>query len=380
MKKLILYLTFLLISIISQKLRAQQHIQAIGWDVVAKIPAAPMQSQANGLAGAITGNHQHLLFIAGGTNFPDKMPWDGGKKKNYDDIFIYRKMARGLVLRPYQAKLPFNLAYAAVCSTPGGIVIAGGENETGLSKKAFIMKWENSQLNFSALPDLPAGLTNAALTRAGDILYLAGGETAGGATDQFLSLDLKNAAAGWKKLINLPQPVSHTVLLNAGNKFFLIGGRKSNAGDTSTIYKNVWMFDANAGGWKAKAALPNPLSAACGVSLQQELLVFSGDEGKTFHQVEKLIGEISREKDDEKKAKLNQSKAIIQAAHPGFSQKVLKYDVAGDAWTAINAAMPYGTVTTQAIWFENEIIIAGGEIKAGVRTPKILSGKIKTAK
>lgn len=380
MKKLFLYLIFLLTAIPFSKLQAQQHIQTIGWNVVAKIPPAPIQSQSIGLAGAITGSHQHLLFIAGGTNFPDKMPWEGGKKKYYNDIFVYRKMARGLALRPYQAKLPFNLAYAAVYSTPGGIVIAGGENETGLSKKAFIMQWENGSVIFNPLPDLPEVLTNAALTLVGDILYLAGGETTVGATDQFLTLDLKNTAAGWKKLINLPQPVSHTVLLTEGTKIFVIGGRKGNSGDTSTIYKNVWMFDVKDHVWKAKTSLPVPLSAACGVSAQQELLVVSGDEGKTFHQVERLIGEINREKDEERKAKLNQSKAIIQAAHPGFSRKVLKYDIARNVWTVIPGTMPYGMVTTQAVWFENEIIIAGGEIKAGVRTPKILSGKIKTAK
>lgn len=380
MKKLILYFTFLLTSIISPELRAQQHIHNISWDVVAKIPPAQLQSQSIGLAGAITGSHQHLLFIAGGTNFPDKMPWEGGKKKYYNDIFIYRKMARGLVLRQYQTKLPFNLAYAAVCSTPGGIVIAGGENESGLSQKAFVMKWENGRLNFNSLPDLPQGLTNAALTQVGDILYLAGGETASGTTDQFLSLDLKNTNQGWKELIHLPRPVSHTVLLSDGPKIFVMGGRKSNAGDTSTIYKNVWMFDVEEPVWKAKSALPNPLSAACGIAVQQELLVFSGDEGQTFHQVEKLIGDINREKDPEKKLKLNQSKAIIQAAHPGFSRSVFRYDVARDNWIILPGTMPYGTVTTQALWFENEIIIAGGEIKAGVRTPKILLGKIKTAK
>ncbi|MNI89198.1 N-acetylneuraminate epimerase [compost metagenome] len=78
--------------------------------------------------------------------------------------------------------------------------------------------------------------------------------------------------------------------------------------------------------------------------------------------------------------KLNQSKAVIQAAHPGFSQKVLIYNIASNTWTAVPGIMPYGTVTTQAVWFGNEIIIAGGEIKAGVRTPKILSGKIKVTK
>ena len=378
MKYTLLYFTFLLTSIIPSKLLAQQHdIQNIAWRIVAKIPPAQSATKAIGLAGAITGTYQHLLFIAGGTNFPDKMPWEGGKKKYYNDIFLYQKRADQLLLVPTATKLPFNLAYSAVCSTTDGIVVAGGEDENGLSKKVMLFRLKNDQLLFDYLPDLPNAVTNCALTKVGDVLYLAGGETETGASNKFLSLSLKQKEQGWKKLVNLPMPVSHTVLLSAGNEIFLIGGRKANQGDTSTIYKNVSIFNVQEQVWGAKAALPYPLSAACGMAQNENLLLFSGDTGETFHQVEKLIAAIAVEKDQAKKEKLNQAKAIIQAAHPGFSPKVLKYNVARNTWVPVKGLMPYGSVTTQAVWFENEIIIAGGEVKAGVRTPEIISGKLK---
>jgi len=44
-------------------------------------PAYPL---APGMAGIIAGAHGGVLIAAGGANFPDKMPWDGGKKIYYD--------------------------------------------------------------------------------------------------------------------------------------------------------------------------------------------------------------------------------------------------------------------------------------------------------
>lgn len=382
MKNIILYLTFLLTSIISPELLAQyQHVENIGWTIAAKIPAAPQQTAALGLAGAISGADHNVLLVAGGTNFPNEMPWDGGKKKYYDDVFLYRKTGRGLFLIPTKKalKLPFNLAYSAVGSTSYGIVAAGGENENGLSKKVLILNWKANELQVNFLPDLPIGLSNGALTVVGDIIYLAGGEIANGATDQLLSLNLTKQEEGWKKMINLPHSVSHTVLLHPENsrEIFLIGGRKRNHGDTSTLYKNVFAYNVDKQTWAIKESLPYPLSAAAGLANGKDLLIFSGDQGETFHQAEKLIAEIDREKDPVKKESLNQQKIKLQSNHPGFSKSVLKYDVKQNTWFSLKDLLPYGTVTTNAVLLGHHVIISGGEIKAGLRTPNILMGQKK---
>jgi N-acetylneuraminate epimerase len=385
MKNTVLYLTFLLTSILSPELLAQnQHVQNIDWSIAAQIPPADQQTKSIGLAGAISGTDHHILLVAGGTNFPGEMPWNGGKKKYYNDVFIYLKTTKDLLLIPAKktSKLPFNLAYSAVCSTSHGIVVAGGENENGLSKKVLILNWKANELHIDYLPDLPNALSNAALTVVGDVVYLAGGEVENGATDQFLSLDLANQQNGWKKMTHLPHPVSHTVLLTAesGKEIFLIGGRKRNPGDTSTRYKNVSAFDVEKEIWTEKQSLPYTLSAATGIAIGKDFFMISGDLGETFHQAEKLIAEIDREKDPVKKERLNQQKIKVQANHPGFSRSVLKYDSARNTWSTLKGLLPYGTVTTNAVILDHEIIIAGGEIKAGVRTPNILRGQLKSNK
>lgn len=385
MKNITLYFTFLFTSIISPQLLAQnRHIKNIDWSIAAKIPPADQQTIARGLAGAISGTDHQVLLVAGGTNFPGEMPWNGGKKKYYSDVFIYIKTAVNLRLIPSSKtfKLPFNLAYSAVCSTPHGIVAAGGENENGLSKKVLLLNWKADKLLISFLPDLPNGLTNAALTAIGEMVYLAGGELENGATDQFLSLNLTQPQKGWKREIRLPHSVSHTVLLHPekSSEIFLIGGRKRNQGDTSTIYKNVFAFNVEEQTWAAKESLPYPLSAASGIASGNELLVFSGDQGETFHQAEKLIAEIEMEKNPLKKENLNQQKIKVQSNHPGFNRSVLKYDLRSNNWLTLKGLLPYGTVTTNAVILDHEVIIVGGEIKAGVRTPNILLGQLKLNK
>ncbi|KQM69281.1 hypothetical protein ASE74_04510 [Pedobacter sp. Leaf216] len=382
MKNFILYLTFLLTSIISSELLAQnQFVKNIDWNIAGTIPPAPGEVVAKGLAGAISGSDHNILLVAGGTNFPYEMPWNGGKKKYYDDVFLYRKTKSGLLLvsAEHALKLPFKLAYSAVCSTTYGIVAAGGENENGLNKKVLILNMRGDELQVDFLPDLPSGVTNASLTVLGDVIYLAGGELANGASDQFLKLDLQKQQEGWKKMINLPHAVSHTILLNPENthEIFLVGGRKSNYGDKSTIYRNVYAFDLESETWAAKASLPYTLSAASGITIAKDLFVFSGDLGETFHRAEKLIAAMEKEQDPVKKERLNQQKIKVQFNHPGFSRSVLKYNYEKNTWSTLKASMPYGTVTTHAVLFDDEIIIVGGEIKAGVRTPNILIGQKK---
>jgi N-acetylneuraminate epimerase len=383
MKNITLYFILLITTALTPELLAQQmQVSDISWNITAQIPSKNKQTPSLGLAGAAVGKTADKLIIAGGTNFPDKMPWNGGKKNYYKEVFIYDKSSHGLtlVVTEEQFKLPFNLAYAAVCSTSKGTILAGGENENGLSKEVLQLNFEKGELTVSYLPVLPKPLTNASLTSIGNKLYLAGGETANGATDQFLSLDLNKLSDGWKALSDLPNEVSHAVLVSTNQDVYLVGGRKRNVGDTSTLYHSTHVFNINEQRWITKSSLPYPISAATGISKGNNILVFSGDKGETFHQAEKLIAAIDREKDPAKKELLNQQKIVLQANHPGFNKDVLKYDLITGAWTELTTPMPYGTVTTNAVVMNDEVIIAGGEIKAGVRTPNIIIGKLKRSK
>src|SRR5215468_7081944 len=77
-----------------------------------RLPSLPDQE---GFAGMFAGVSNGTLLVAGGANFPDKKPWDGGKKVWSDAVFVLEKPDG---VWKVAGKLPRPLAYG-VCVTHG---------------------------------------------------------------------------------------------------------------------------------------------------------------------------------------------------------------------------------------------------------------------
>ncbi|MBS1558811.1 MAG: hypothetical protein JST69_08775 [Bacteroidetes bacterium] len=344
----------------------------------------PMNGKENplGVAGPVCGVDHNVLMVGGGANFPEGMPWNGGKKKYYNSLHLFKK-EKGEVTFFKTIQLPQAIAYGANCSTSQGVVCAGGESENGISLKAFLLQWDDATQSvlITPLPDLPLGVANASMVCYDNKIYLAGGETSTATSNQFLYLDLNHTQQGWQDLKPLPVSVSHAVMVcqsNGRNEcLYLIGGRSKNPNGISTLYSSVFEFDFKKSSWTVKNNLPYALCAGTGIEAgTHSILLFSGDSGETFHQVELLIAAINSEKEMIKKNELNNKKIAIQSSHPGFSKNILSYNTQTDAWKKIGVLPFEGQVTTTAIKWNEEVIIPSGEIRAGVRTPMIRVGKI----
>jgi|SRR6218665_910041 len=349
------------------------------WRKSDSLPSRQDGGDQPGLAGPVTGIHEGVLFVAGGANFPMEMPWKGGRKKYYRQGYLFRKNGLGHWQYFDLFHLPNLLAYSANCSAARGIVFAGGENENGLSKGVFLLAWENEAAVIRPLPDLPVAVTNAAMTQHAEIVYVAGGETAAGVSNQFIFLDLNEESKGWQQLPSLPCPVSHCVLVHndddANSAIFLIGGRMKAAGGISTIYSSVYKYNVHKTAWVEKAPLPYPLSAGTGIFANNHCYIFGGDTGGIFTKVEILAKAISAEESEEKKQQLISQKNELLSQHPGFSREIMVYNAATDKWTTAGNLPFECPVTTTAILFENQTILPSGEVKAGVRTPYIITGE-----
>ena len=349
------------------------------WNIAAELPSLQEGKKALGFAGPVAGVHHNKLIIAGGANFPDSMPWEGGKKVYHDEVYVYDK---DFVLYDKVFKLPANIAYAASCATPQGIVYIGGENENGISSKVILLQWDEASASVvtSELPDLPVATTNAAATFHENKVYVAGGETASAASAGFYCLNLNAVETGWQQLPSIPKPVSNSVLTivqsdNNTASIFLAGGRKKNTTGISDLYNSVFEYNILTNQWKEKRSLPYALSAGTGISHGNNILLFGGDKGETFHKVETLIAAINAEKDEIKKQELIQQKNKLQISHPGFSNDILSYNTTRDEWTIADSIPFIVPVTTVATEWDDNVIITSGEIRAGVRTPQILSGR-----
>jgi N-acetylneuraminic acid mutarotase len=287
------------------------------------------------------------------------------------------------LLSPALGELPYSIGYPACVSTDTGIVVAGGENETGPLSTVELIHIDKSQLEpqlkITSLPSLPVACSGAMITAMGSKVYLAGGNNANGHTlGQFLLLDLTDTAKGWQPLPELVQPTSFGVLYadQPSHTIYLAGGRKSNVQARTTFYASLFAFNTENQNWEEKANLPYSVSAATGITMQGKLLFFGGDQGETFHQTEDLLLKIAVAKDSTEKRQLTLQKNTLQQHHPGFTRQILAYNPALDQWKPAGKLSFAAQVTTTAIAWQKGVIIPCGEIRAGIRYANIIEGAI----
>jgi SSS family solute:Na+ symporter len=382
-------LLLLLLGMIYLQSQAQKPEEQIRWSKAGELPAINAQMPNIGVAGAFVGVHTNVLLVAGGANFPDKMPWEGGSKVYANSIFVFNKTNGKLAPVLSSTKLPKALAYGASVSTPEGIVCVGGENEVGAQSSVFLLKWnsKNQQVELQTLPALPLPLSNMLIATKNEKIYVAGGESAGKTVASFLSLDFNNLEKGWQHLPAVPMPVSHAAggmqSNGEGDSFFLLGGRCKNPDGISTFYSDCFAFDLKKNTWKKLNPIqinrqPIGLSAATGVAVGATyLLVISGDNGQTFTQVEQFNKAIAEAKTEAEKRILQAQKTTLLGNHPGFTKDVLLYNTITDQWHLLDKIPTTGQVTTTAVKWGNEIYIPSGEVRAGVRTADIWKGTIQ---
>ena len=363
-----------------------QHVpdQLTNWKKVGEFPASK-GIPSIGLAGQSAGVFGDFMIIAGGTNFPDKMPWEGGRKVYYDDVFFYAKNTKGILTLSGNHKLPMNLGYAATASTEKGLVMAGGENETGILNKVMILQVFKDDKELAFLPDLPIPLTNAMAVAYQSSVYVMGGETVSKVSDKVFVLDLNNSKNGWTSLPPLPHPISHGVAVffngQKSKGIYVLAGRAKKQNGISDLYSTNHLFDIKTQQWTVKAPLPYGLSAGTGLlDPSGRVLLFGGDRGEVFSKVEALVAQKNKETDSIVIETLDKKRVVLQSTHPGFSHEILAYDIEHDRWDNIGI-LPFSTpVTTHAFVWDGFIMIPGGEIRSGVRTPNIFSLELKSKK
>ena len=381
MKPLAIYILLMLNNM--PAVAQSKKVISIEWKTIAELPPFREQSKSIGVAGPVVGIINNKLIVAGGANFPDKMPWQGGKKIYYNNISIFNKEKEQVFQEKIQNSLTSNIAYAANCITPLGVVYAGGENELGLSDKVYLLQWDEASNNLrqTKLPDLPVETTNGSLVCIDNTIYFLGGETLTNTTNQFYSLNLIKINQGWMTLPVLPKPLSNMVVvaqyLDGQKQIYLMGGRAKQKNGISDFSSDVYSFDIHLKIWDKKKSLPYPLSAGTGAVFSEKyILLFGGDRGERFNKVEQTISNINLEKDELRKENLISIKNKLLESHPGFSNEILLYNTQKNIWLS-NGFIPFNaSVTTNLVQWGDEIIIPSGEIKAGVRTPRIISAKI----
>jgi N-acetylneuraminic acid mutarotase len=88
------------------------------------------------------------------------------------------------------------------------------------------------------------------------------------------------------------------------------------------------------------------------------ILLLGGDTGETFSKAETLQNN-----------KPEQIKVL--EAHPGFSPRIIGFDPLKKEYKVVGSMPHPSPVTTPCVVSDDKMILAAGEARAGVRTPKV---------
>lgn len=320
------------------------------WRELAPLP------DAHGFAGSFAGVANNSLIVAGGANFPDAPPWEGGRKTWHDSVFILE--------RPdgewrQAGKLPGARGYGVSVTIPEGVLCIGGSDAERHHAECILLTWKSGALASLPYPPLPWPLAEMTGALLGRTVHVVGGirePGAASAENLHLMLDLDAIDRGWRQE-KFPGP-PRILAVSAVHKeaFFVMSGASLAAdaeGKTVRTYlRDAWRYHPSTG-WESIAEMPRAAVAApspAPASGASHLLVIGGDDG---------------------------SRVGFQppAAHPGFPRSILAYDTLTRTWAEhgeVPAEWPAPVTATTVNW-EGSVVIPSGEIRPATRTPKVLA-------
>jgi hypothetical protein len=317
-----------------------------------ELPDLPDPKGRAGMMAAVLkdGAGQEVILAAGGSNFPGKMPWEGGTKVFYKDIFLLKQTDGKWSWRKV-GELPTPNAYAAFAATPArdGLVIAGGCNAEGHLSAVLVARTDGTCAPQKAGMDRQRAY--AGFFTGGTCLYVLGGtnqpnSTSAEETRAFLDLRKMDAwvAVGsddYERILPLTGAgIDGTRIWAGGCTLSDHQGQPMRSYDDTLYYSKPNGVDR---GTKLHA-LPSPLAAAAGpgVGAGHHLFFVGGDNGKHYGQP--------------------------PATHPGQGTQVIAIDTE-TLEVQVVGRWPHPVATAPLLRLGDDLVTISGETRPGVRTP-----------
>ena len=345
-------------------------------------PAVPDEY---GFAGPFAGIIEGDLVVAGGANFPDSPPWEGGSKVWHDRVFILRKGQDQWEVS--ETRLPQSLAYGVSISLPKRRSIAmlgGSDQENEPTTHAFEFRLSDGKPEISNLPPLPIPLAEFSGVAVGNEVYVFSGRTLEGTAQKVCRLNLDADSLEWEAL---PWPQGargrmHSVAGVRDGKIYLFAGRDHQSDQPAEhpedrmapyqldFLRDGYRLDPETMEWTRLADLPHGLSAAPGMAVpvgSSHLLMLGGVDVPFLKQQIADRPQLNGQGHE----------------HPGFPRTLWAYHTITDTWTeagqlAEEVAVP---VTVPVVpTSQGSFIVPSGEIKPGVRTTQVIHGQVQSSR
>ncbi len=320
----------------------------------------PSLPKTEGLAGMYAGVSKGILFCMGGANFTDKKPWEGGKKKWYDEIYM---LAEGKEWIKLEQKMPAALAYGVSVTYKDQFITIGGNDDQHHTAEVKAYTWNGYSLSIIDYPELPVTLANMAGTVVGNLIILVGGNSTpvSPAMNKCFALDLDNLQGGWFEMDSIPgRERLLPTCASYNHQFYLFSGETVSVNEQNEkkrlILKDAYKMQPKKingkwiANWETLSPMPRGGSAAGNPLpvLQNGTMVFWGgvDSITALH------------KDP--------------ATHPGISGEMFLYSPIDDTWKFVGVEEKVkARVTLPVVKWNNQWLYISGEIRPAVRTNAI---------
>ncbi|WP_432800208.1 sodium:solute symporter family transporter [Poriferisphaera sp. WC338] len=349
-----------------------------------------------GVASPFVGIHNDALIVAGGANFPEASPWNGGKKVWTDAIHVMTSDDKGTkIWRANVGKLPHPVAYGVSITTEDGVLMIGGSDQSQCYSDVLQVSWDGQHgIMITQLPPMPRPLAFATGACVGDTVYVAGGQVATSsaeASSHFFSLDLSKQGSdefAWKEEATWPGPprvlaVSAVQNEGKGKSFYLFSGRNVQPGSATELLSDAYRFDHKEKTWeKLPDIIPDGESEALCMMAATALntgtygiYLMGGDHGEEFMVLEGLNKKIAEEQDHVRKAVLQKELVDRLENHGGFAGTILAFNTVTKTYARMGKLPSPSPVTMQVVRWGDKIVIPSGEVRPGVRSPNVWSGQ-----
>ena len=277
---------------------------------VTELKAIPDAAYAKGVSAPFCGVVGDALVVAGGANFPDKSLLEGGAKRVYADIWAHTDGEWAHV-----GVLPDSTAYGATFAVDGALVLAGG-NVCGVT------------------------------------------------TDKVYELTLQDGAAVLRALPPLPEPLFQPVAFASGGSLYVWGGFNPETLEVSDKGL-VISSEVEKSLWREAPSIPDggTFVGATGATLPDGRLAVVGGVNRA------IFARALHNTPEDRIPYLSKEPAEYQ-----FRQAVYAFDPASGAWTLLGADPACALAGPGvAVRPAGGLYVAGGELKPGVRSPRIFS-------
>ena len=359
-----------------------------------KLPSLPnLGGEPNpGVAGPFSGVSNGALIIAGGANFPEAPPWRGGSKVWWNSIYVQENDGGEYHWADAGQQMAKPAAYGVSITLPQGVLCIGGNNADGVVSDISLLWWDatKKRIELRSLAPLPEGFEVTAGAEISGTLYLTGilDDRNHFVATPTASLLANSARVEWETLAPCPGPprrfMAYAAQSNgASTHFYLFGGRSDRPDETSQLLRDGYAFDPLRNRWQAVADVPGskekltlmgapalPYGAAT-------VFIFGGDTGELFRERNAL--EIAIRKSDSSQKRDSLTKVLERSFtdHPGFDRTIYSYNTITNTFHGAGTLPAQPPVTTQAVLWDDRIVLTSGEIKPGIRTPDLWIGKLK---